>query len=210
MAISVAGPLQWELVDSEEWPTTSSGSGVPAWTLVEPGKEYSDTQISRDLEAEETRQAQAEELMQAAVMPERPRNWIVGAGGGARIGIGEPTYPMVYGRLGHWLSDDLALSLRPSYVFGNSDSEGKRNNQGAFQMPLTLDLAPDALLSPFFGLGIATNTDSNGKTEPMASLGVDLNITRNLSIAAAINVIYQRDDDDRRDVEALTVLYLRF
>jgi hypothetical protein len=77
-------------------------------------------------------------------------------------------------------------------------------------MPLTLDLIPNNRISPFFGLGIATNTDSSGKTKPMATAGLDINITRNLALAASINVIYQSEDEDNRDVEALTVLYFRF
>jgi hypothetical protein len=185
-----------------------SASGQLAWSLVEPGQEYSETQIARDLEEAEAREALALAEAEAA---RRPRNWIVGAGGGARLGVGgEPTYPMVYGRLGRRLGDDLGISLRPSYIFGNSDSAGERNNEGAFQMPLTLDFAPDSFASPFFGVGIATNTDSNGKTEPMVSVGMDLNITDNLTLAAAITYIFQREDQDGRDVEALTVLYLRF
>ena len=52
-----------------------------------------------------------------------------------RIGIGEPTYGMVYGRVGREIGKDAALSLRPAYIFGNVNSDGSSNNQGAFQMP---------------------------------------------------------------------------
>jgi hypothetical protein len=204
-----SSPPRWELVEPEA-ATPSNVSSQLAWELLPPGEEFTEARLARELEEDRATQAEAEALAEAAMRPGRPRPWIMGLGGGARIGIGDPTFPMVFGRLGRRLNEDLAISLRPGYIFGNSDSEGNRNNEGAFQMPLTLDFAPDGLFSPFFGLGIATNTDSNGKTEPMVSAGVDLNITPNLSIAASINVVYQSGDEDSRDVEALTVLYFRF
>ena len=202
-------PPRWELVEPEV-ATPSVVSSQLAWELLPPGEEFTEARLARELEENRATQAEAEALAESALRPEQPRRWIMGLGGGARIGIGDPTFPMVFGRVGRRLSEELAISLRPNYIFGNSDNQGNRNNEGAFQMPLTLDFAPDELFSPFFGLGIATNTDSNGKTEPMVSAGVDLNITPNLSIAASINVIYQSGDQDSRDVEALTVLYLRF
>lgn len=136
--------------------------------------------------------------------------WIVGLGGGARIGIGEPTYGMVYGRIGREISKEAAISLRPAYIFGNSDSEGSSNNQGAFQMPLTLDLNPNKPISPYAGVGVATNTDSNGKANAMVTAGLDINFVKHLSLGLGINYIFQDSDQDNKDVEAFTVLYYRF
>lgn len=134
----------------------------------------------------------------------------LGLGGGARIGIGEPTYPMIYGRAGVQLSPDIAISLRPYYIFGNSNQAGKRNNQGAFQAPLTLDLATRSWISPYIGVGIAANTDSNGKTDPMLSAGVDLKVVGGLYLAVGLNYILESTDPDGHDYEALSVLYYRF
>lgn len=208
-AIRKSTPPRWELVDSEAT-TPRVFSSQLAWELLPPGEEFTEARLARELEENRATQAEAEARAEAAMWAEPQRPWIMGLGGGARIGIGDPTFPMIFGRVGRRLSEEWAISLRPNYIFGNSDNQGNRNNEGAFQMPLTLDFTPDELFSPFFGLGIATNTDSNGKTEPMVSAGVDLNITPNLSIAASINVIYQSGDQDNRDVEALTVLYVRF
>ena len=136
--------------------------------------------------------------------------WIVGLGGGARIGIGEPTYGMLYGRIGREISKKAALSLRPAYVFGNNDSEGSSNNQGAFQMPLTLDLYPNSPVSPYAGVGVATNTDSNGNAEAMITAGLDINVVKHLSLSLGLNYIFESSDKDNRDIEAFTVLYYRF
>lgn len=205
--------LSWELVEpSNEGSPQSIATGEqlistrPTWEPVLPGEEFSEARLARELEDAKTK----ETLAETATQPEVARPWIVGIGGGARIGFGEPTYPMIYGRLGRRLNKDFAISLRPSYIFGNSDAQGKSNTEGAFQMPLTLDITPDGLFSPFIGLGVATNSDSNGDTEPMLSVGIDLNITANLTLAAAVNAIYQRDDAGNSDIEALTVLYFRF
>lgn len=146
----------------------------------------------------------------STVPQEEKAKWIGGIGGGARIGIGEPTFGMVYGRLGHELNKNVSLSLRPAYVFGNSDGQGTRNNQGAFQMPLTLDIQPNAKVSPYIGAGIATNTDSNGNTQAMVSAGVDISVAKHISLVAGLNYIIQSSDSDGRDLEALTALYFRF
>jgi opacity protein-like surface antigen len=138
--------------------------------------------------------------------------WIIGIGGGARIGSGEPTYPMVYGRLGRKLDSNVGLSMRPRYIFGNSDLQGQSNSEGAFQLPFTLDFRPTSWLSPYLGGGIATNTDTTGKTDGMVSLGADLSIGRNLAIDLGVNYIFQSSsvDSTSGDLEFTTVLYLRF
>lgn len=220
----VSNSLSWELVvpavaASPTQPTAAHPeiAAEPSWEAILPGDEITSADVTREVEADETARqrqqaaASARDFSDSEWAADRKQRWLVGFGGGLRIGIGEPDYPMAYGRLGIILSDgDLGVSLRPSYIFGNSDSLGRSNNEGAFQMPLTFDFVPNNRISPFFGLGIAANTDSNGKTKPMATAGLDINITRNLTLAASINVIYQPEDEDNRDVEALTVLYFRF
>lgn len=144
--------------------------------------------------------------------PSQQSSWIVGLGGGARIGTGEPTYPLVYARLGHKIDKTVSLSLRPRYIFGNSDLQGRSNNEGAFEMPLTLDVKATSWLSPYLGGGIATNTDSTGQTNGMLSLGADISITRNLAIDIGVNYIFQPKavDSDGGDFEISTAVYYRF
>jgi hypothetical protein len=138
-----------------------------------------------------------------------------GIGGGIRwaeamgVNSGEPTNGVLTGRIGYKLGPDLSLSLRPSYIFGNRDLQGNNNNEGEFQMPLTIDLFRKSLVSPYLGGGIATNTDSTGATNPMLTGGVDINITRNIVLGFNVNYIYQTDIDDT-DWQGMSLLYLRF
>lgn len=138
-----------------------------------------------------------------------------GIGGGVRWGsaagvnTGEPTSGVLTGRIAYKLGTDFSVSLRPSYLFGNRDLQGKNNNEGEFQMPLTIDLFRKALISPYLGGGIATNTDSTGATNPMLTAGVDINITRNIVLGLNANYIYQNDIGDT-DWQAMSLLYLRF
>lgn len=223
-ASPISNSLSWELVvpamaASPTQPAAAQPqlAAEPSWEPILPGEEITSADVTRVVEAEETARqrqqtaASARDFSDSIWAADLKKRWFVGFGGGLRIGIGEPDYPMAYGRLAIILSDeDFGVSLRPNYIFGNSDSRGKPNNQGAFQMPLTFDFLPYNRFSPFFGLGIANNTDSNGKTKPMATAGLDINIARYLTLTAAINVIYQQEDEDNREVEALTVLYFRF
>jgi Outer membrane protein beta-barrel domain len=139
-----------------------------------------------------------------------------GLGGGIRWGqttggidTGEPTSGVVTGRIAYKLGKDFSVSLRPSYIFGNRDLAGKDNNEGEFQMPLTMDFFRKALVSPYLGGGIATNTDSTSSTNPMLTGGVDINITRNIVLGFNVNYIFQTDIDDT-DWQGMTLLYLRF
>jgi hypothetical protein len=138
-----------------------------------------------------------------------------GIGGGVRWGTaagvdsGEPTSGVLTGRIAYKLGPDFSLSLRPSYIFGNRDLQGNNNNEGEFQMPLTFDLFRKALISPYVGGGIATNTDSTGATNPMLTAGVDINITRNIVLGLNANYIFQNDIGDT-DWQGMSLLYLRF
>lgn len=139
-----------------------------------------------------------------------------GLGGGIRWGqttsgidTGEPTSGVVTGRIAYKLGRDFAISLRPTYIFGNRDLQGRDNDEGEFQMPLTVDFFRRALVSPYLGGGIATNTDSTGTTNPMLTGGVDINITRNIVLGFNLNYIVQTDIDDT-DWQGMSLLYLRF
>lgn len=224
-------PLLWEQVQPQspiERPTAPSTTdedslkagqpnllSPPTWEAMAPAEVNDFTAASQTAEPTEDGPKPDQELGKPVPVAEdgieaERSTWIVGIGGGANIGFGEPTYGTVYGRLGYQFNKDLALSIRPAYIFGNSDQSGKSNNEGAFQMPLTLDIAPDFWISPFGGVGIATNTDSNGKTEPMLSGGVDFRLAKNVVLTVGLNYVFQSDDSDNRDLSAVSVLYFRF
>jgi len=145
-------------------------------------------------------------------MAPAPSRWIVGLGAGARIGFGEPTYPELFGRVGYAATNDVGVSIRPRYIFGNIDLAGNRNSEGAFQMPITIDVKPLGPVNPYFGAGIATNTDSTGETNGMVSGGIDIRLMKNLRADASINYIFESSkyDEDSRDIEASVVLYYKF
>jgi hypothetical protein len=87
--------------------------------------------------------------------------------------------------------------------------QGVDNSDGAFQLPITLDLFPRALLSPYFGGGVAINTDTTHATDAMLTGGIDLNLLPNLTLGLNVNYIFQTAIDDT-DWGAMALLYLRF
>ena len=77
-------------------------------------------------------------------------------------------------------------------------------------MPLTLDIYPNSPVSPYAGVGVATNTDSNGNADAMITAGLDINLVKHLSLSLGLNYIFEGSDQDNKDLEAFTVLYYRF
>jgi hypothetical protein len=192
-------------ISAPQWQPAESMANQSTWQVV-----TSDQLVPHD-PAPLTPQRQAELAVGAREYQKaKPQPVILGAGGGLRVGLGEPTYGMAYGRVGVPLGDQLGVSVRPGYVFGNSDSRGRANGQGAWHVPITLDLLPLAGASPYVGAGISTNTDSSGDTNAMITTGIDIHLARHLSLGLALNYIIQSNDNNNRDFEAMSVLYLRY
>jgi hypothetical protein len=196
---------------------TAQAFSTPQWQPAQPDAPGSSWQVvTPDMLAPAEQSAAAPgrraELAVEARPYVKPRTppVILGAGGGLRVGVGEPTYGMAYGRVGVPIGEQLGVSVRPGYVFGNSDSRGKSNSQGAWNVPITLDLLPNSAASPYLGAGVATNTDSSGASNPLITAGIDIQMTRHISLGVALNYIIQSQDSDNRDIEAMSVLYLRY
>lgn len=138
---------------------------------------------------------------------------IFGVGGGVRAGTytGDPTNAVLTTRFGYKLDDNFSLSLRPTNIFSSYDNNNNGNfwNNNEFRIPLTVDLFHGFFLSPYIGGGIATNADGLGYTDGMFTGGLDVNVTKYLTIGLNVNYIYQSNIDDT-DWEALGMLYLRF
>jgi len=134
---------------------------------------------------------------------------IFGIGTGYHGFAGDRPSPVLTGRLGYAFGEGFGVSLRPTYIFLNRDLQGVDNSDGAFQMPLTLDLFPRAIISPYFGAGLATNTDTNQSTDAMLTGGIDLNLVRHLTLGLNVNYIIQSELNDT-DWEAMALLYFRF
>ena len=135
---------------------------------------------------------------------------IYGFGAGVRPGTytGDPTNALFTARVGYKLGEDFSISLRPSILINNNNNNNNNNGWEA-RVPLTFDLFNRSILTPFFGGGIATNVDGLGYTDGMLTAGVDLNITKWLTVGSHVNYIYQTNIDDT-DWEALSMIYLRF
>jgi hypothetical protein len=141
---------------------------------------------------------------------------IFGIGGGVRFGAGDTTNGVLTGRLGYKLNGSNAISLRPSWIFINTDNNNNNNNNnngifsdGSLRLPLTLDFNRRGFISPYLGGGIATNVDNSSQTDGMLTGGLDLNIHENVTLGLNVNYIFQPDVNDT-DWEAMTLLYLRF
>jgi hypothetical protein len=141
---------------------------------------------------------------------------VFGVGGGIRAGIytGDPTNAVLTTRFGYKLDDNFSISLRPTSIFSNYDNNNNNNNNNIFnnnelRLPLTLDLFHSAFVSPYIGGGIATNADGLGYTDGMFTGGLDINVTKYLTVGLNVNYIYQTNINDT-DWEALGMLYLRF
>ena len=135
---------------------------------------------------------------------------IYGIGGGVNFGNDLPTSGVLTGRVGYKLNETLAVSLRPSLIFGNRDLLGRYNGETSFQLPLTLDLFRRSVVSPYLGGGIATNTYSTGETNAMLTGGVDLNITQNITLGFNVNYVFLPDGVTFDALQAMTLLYLKF
>lgn len=138
---------------------------------------------------------------------------IFGVGGGMRAGVytGDPTNAVLTTRFGYKLDDNFSLSLRPTNIFSSYDNNNNDNfwSNNEIRLPLTVDVFHGFFLSPYIGGGIATNADGLGYTDGMFTGGLDVNITKYLTIVLNVNYIYQANIDDT-DWEALGMLYLRF
>lgn len=144
---------------------------------------------------------------------------VFGFGGGVRAGVytGDPTNAIFTTRFGYKLDENFAISLRPSIIFSDYDNNSNNNNNNyndffnnnEYRIPLTFDLFHHSIISPYFGGGVATNADGLGYTDGMLTGGIDVNITKYLTLGFNVNYIYQTNIDDT-DWEALGMLYLRF
>ena len=133
----------------------------------------------------------------------------VDLGAGVRIGAGEPTYAAVSARLGLPLSSNTGISIRPTYVIGNSDSKAAPNNQAELIIPLTLDLFTNKTVSVYLGPGASVNVDSSAKTFFSMSGGLDIKFNQKLRLSPGITYALDYDQSGRGDFSGLALIYYR-
>ena len=195
------GLPQWQIIDRENFELTKKYVPIePIYDQLTPKPGRSPESASSDI--------------QPVQVKEKQSPWILGIGGGLRFENSANGYlsnPKVFARVGRLLDPETAISLRPSYIFGNVDPQNNSNNQGVFQLPVTLDIAPNSWLSPYAGAGITTNTDSMGGVNPMFTVGLDVRLLKQLTLNIGANYIVQSTNDSNyRDLEAYSVIYFRF
>jgi hypothetical protein len=206
--------LQWVQVDQ---PTTS-----PTWKFTTLGSTPDDPESSPASQSAGERpvaskpgsqpaqpQPAQPQVASSVPLPAPPGQPFLDVGVGPRIGIGEPTYPAVSLRLGVPLSSNTSLSLRPFYVFGNSDYDGVPNSQGEFTLPLTLDLFTDSPVSAYFGPGVSWNVDSSGLVTFSLSGGLDFRIAERIRLTTGLYYDMDNDKSGFGDWMANAFLYFR-
>jgi hypothetical protein len=82
----------------------------------------------------------------------------------------------------------VSFSARPALFLGKS-------TESRFSLTGEKEISPG--WTPFFGVGVATNTDQSGETNLMVSGGVDIKVGEKLVFNVGGNWIFQSDDSDR-------------
>ena len=111
-------------------------------------------------------------------------------GVGIRTGFNDSTSAVIDSKLK--LTDlsatnEVSASIRPALLIGN-DTE--------FRLPLSFETEVGQGVSPFIGGGIAYNVDGQSAVDPMATLGIDINLSRDIILNLEGNFIFQASDTD--------------
>lgn len=204
---------------SRRWVQVDQPDQRPGWTLTDRQEPSDPTWIEASVDSPAEAGSSPESIQSPSPAPGQkavavaattpPPAPFMDVGVGARIGLGEPTYPAVSLRLGVPLSNNTSLSLRPFYVFGNSDVDGVPNGQGEFTLPLTLDLFTDKPVSVYFGPGFTWNADSSGVTNFSLSGGLDFKLSNRLRLTTGLYYDMDYDKSGFGDWMANTFLHFR-
>ncbi len=84
------------------------------------------------------------------------------------------------------LGDRWSLSLRPTLILDNATEM-----RAAFTAEAAI-----GRMSPYFGGGLAYNTDGTEKVDPMLSGGVDVSLHHNFVVGIGGNYIFQDDESE--------------
>jgi hypothetical protein len=82
----------------------------------------------------------------------------------------------------------VSLSGRPAIFFGKYTE---------LRLALTGEGEIVPGWTPFFGVGVANNTDRNGQTNPMLAGGLDFQISERFVLQVGGNLIFQSNDTDK-------------
>lgn len=125
-----------------------------------------------------------------------PPDYSVGVG--IRAGLNDDTAAVINAKVTVADFGEISLSGRPAIFLGNETE---------FRLSLTGEgeIAPN--LSPFFGGGVAINTDGSGDVNPLLTTGFDFQIAEHVAIQVGGNLIFKSSDTD---AEAITTVNYTF
>ena len=119
---------------------------------------------------------------------------------GVRAFAHDPTAIVLAGKLRLFDVGPLSTSVRDALLYGDYFEA---------RISATLEAVPLARTAPFLGLGMAYNTDGLGQVDPMATAGIDVRVTRRVTVSATVNIIWQRTVGDT-DKEGMGTLGFAF
>lgn len=107
---------------------------------------------------------------------------------GVRGGLNDDTDVVINAKFKITDLGGVSLSGRPAILFGNYTE---------LRLALTGEgeIAPG--WTPFFGVGVANNTDRSGRTNPMLAGGMDFQISERFVLQVGGNLIFQSNDTDK-------------
>jgi hypothetical protein len=109
-------------------------------------------------------------------------------GAGARAPLRDPLVLILNAKVKIADLGGVSFSGRPAIFLGNS-------TESRFALTGEKEISPG--WTPFLGVGVATNTDQSGETNPMLSVGVDIQVSEKIVLNVGGNWIFQSNDNDR-------------
>jgi hypothetical protein len=132
----------------------------------------------------------------------KPIDNYIGIGARAPLGVIEPFVDPVAVILNAKLKivdiGGISFSARPAIFLGSY-------TESRFSLTGEKEISPG--WAPFFGVGVATNTDESGETNTMLSGGVDVKIGESVALNVGGNWIFQSNDNDREINVTLNYLF---
>lgn len=119
-------------------------------------------------------------------------------GVGVRGGLGDDTKAIVNAKFKIINFGGISFSGRPAIFFGDY-------TELRFSLTSEKEIAPG--WTPFFGIGIATNTDRSGEVNTMLAGGLDFQVSERFVIQVGGNYIFQSNDTDKELTATVNYLF---
>jgi hypothetical protein len=209
---SASGP-RWELVEpaatashEQTGPNQPLIAVGPIWEPIPPGEEITEQRIA-DSVAEAERK-ESESLQAETTFRTQQKLPVFGLGVGARAFSQDETLPAIQGsiRIIQTGNDVLnSISIRPTVILPY-DSACPSSGSGPgcefeYRLAATFDFFQTNYISGFIGAGAAFNKDSLDVNAAMATIGIEANLSKNITVSGTLNLI---DSDDPKEFGGLS------